>query len=293
MSNDRLKGSKKTKNGTTSPRSVGFKYFETEKILKILICIFLFVSTFVVYVQVHHHDFLNYDDDIYITNNLNAQAGLTSKSIQWAFTTSHDGNWFPVTWFSHIIDYQLYGLNLQGHHFTNLLFHIANTLLLFLVLSRMTGTLWQSGFVAAMFALHPMNVESVAWVSERKNVLSTFFWILTLWAYMRYVQQMDIKRYLLVVLFFALGLMSKPMLVTLPFVLLLLDYWPLGRLRLKNKTTQLMQTENQTGFSRLILEKLPLFILSAGSSITTIVVQRSYGAVESWPAPRKLIQSLC
>jgi protein O-mannosyl-transferase len=281
MRSERLKNSKKTKKETTSRRSFGLEPFTKDKNLKVIICIFLVVSTFAVYGQVQDHEFLNLDDPVYVTQNSEIQAGFTLESVGWAFTTTHDGNWFPVTWLSHILDYQLYGLNPQGHHFTNLFFHIANALLLFLLLARMTGTVWQSGFVAAMFALHPMNVESVAWIAERKNVLSTFFWVLTLWAYLRYTRHTDIKRYLLVALFFALGLMSKPMLVTLPFVLLLLDYWPLGRLQLKNKTPQLKQEENQTTLSRLILEKFPLFILSAGSSITTILVQNSNGAMPS------------
>jgi protein O-mannosyl-transferase len=281
MKNKRQKASKKIKKVPVSQRGIGSKPFGVGKILEIATCIFLVISTFAVYGQVQDHDFLNLDDPVYVSHNSMVQAEFTLESVVWAFTTSLDGNWFPVTWLSHILDYQLYGLNPQGHHLTNLFFHIVNALLLFLVLSRMTGALWQSGFVAAMFALHPVNAESVAWISERKNVLSTFFWILTIWAYMRYAQKKNIKRYMLVGILFALGLMSKPMLVTLPFVLLLLDYWPLGRFQLKNKTTKLIQRENHTALSRLILEKFPLFILSAGSCITTIIAQRSNGAVES------------
>jgi len=196
---------------------------------KVLICIFLIVATFCIYSQVQDHEFINYDDNIYVTVNLNVQAGLTSESVSWAFTTSHHANWAPITSISYMLDYQLYGLNPKGFLLTNLFFHIANSLLLFLVLFRMTGAIWQSAFVAAMFALHPLNVESVAWVAERKNVLSTFFLLLTIWAYIRYAEKPTTNRYSLVFLLFAFGLMSKTMVVTLPFVLLLFDYWPLER----------------------------------------------------------------
>ena len=198
---------------------------------KIVICIFLVVATFCIYSQVQDHEFISLDDPIYITNNLSVQAGLTSESVKWAFTTSHPPYWHPVTWLSHILDYQLYGLNPKGHYLTNLFLHIANALILLIVLSRMTGKLWQSAFVAAIFAFHPLNVESVAWLAERKNVLSTLFWLLAMWAYIHYAEKPTVKRYGLVFLFFTLGLMSKPMLVTLPFVFLLLDYWPLRRLK--------------------------------------------------------------
>jgi len=271
------------------------------EIMRMIICIFLVVSTFVVYSQAQDHEFLNYDDNVYITENSHVKSGLTHESIVWAFTTDHDGNWFPLTWLSHMLDYQLYGSNPEGHHLTNLLFHIISTLLLFMVLMRMTGTLWQSGFVATLFALHPLHVESVAWAAERKDVLSTFFWMLTIWAYIRYVRKTGIKRYLLVVLFFALGLMSKPMLITLPFVILLLDYWPLGRFKLKIKKEESKSLRKSkhvdTGesISQLICEKLPLLILSAGSSITTFIVQKSGGAVQSadlYPLQARIINAL-
>ena len=195
--------------------------------IKIIICIFLIVATFCIYAQVQDHEFINFDDDLYITNNLNVQTGLTSESFKWAFTTSQPPYWHPVTWLSHMLDYQLYESHPKGHYLTNLFLHIASALILFIVLFRMTGALWQSAFVAAMFAFHPLNVESVAWIAERKNVLSTLFWLMTIWAYIHYAENPTIKRYSLVFLFFTLGLMSKPMLVTLPFALLLLDYWPL------------------------------------------------------------------
>ena len=256
---------------------------ETDKAMKIAICIFLVVATLAVYWQIQDHEFLYFDDNQYVTDNLNVKTGFTRESIVWAFTTSHAANWHPVTWLSHILDYQLYGLHPKGHLLTNLLIHIANALLLFTVLLRMTGALWQSGFVAALFALHPFNVESVAWAAERKNVLSTLFWLLTTWAYIRYTEKPTVKKYGWVALFLALGLMSKPMLVTLPFVLLLLDYWPLKRWKADDQVgaSPPRQSQNQTSLSFLILEKVPLLALAVGSSITTFIVQRAGGAVQS------------
>ena len=198
--------------------------------MRISICILLVVATFIAYMQVLNYGFItSFDDTQYLTSNWNIKVGLTKESIVWAFSTSYASNWHPVTWLSHLLDYELYGMEPFGHHLTSLIFHITNTLLLFGVLLKMTGALWRSGLVAVLFALHPLNVESVAWVAERKNVLSTFFLLLTLWAYVKYVDKKIAGNYLLVVLFLALGLMSKPMLVTLPFVLLLLDFWPLKR----------------------------------------------------------------
>jgi tetratricopeptide (TPR) repeat protein len=258
--------------------------YKANKTLKSFICIFLLVSTLAVYSQVQDHDFINYDDPDYVTENLNVKAGLTSESVYWAFTTFHFANWHPVTWLSHMLDYQLYGSNPKGHHLTNLLFHIASSLLLFIVLLRMTGAIWQSGFVAALFALHPFNVESVAWVAERKNVLSTFFWFLTMWAYVDYVEKPSIKRYGLVALFFALGLMSKPMLITLPFVLLMMDYWPLRRLEFDqekiNDENAGRYIDKRLNIWRLVREKIPLFLLAAGSSIATFLVQKGGGALQ-------------
>ncbi len=241
-----------------------------------IICIFLVIVTLAVYWQVLDNDFVNYDDDDYVTENIRVHKGVTFDSLTWAFTSSHASNWHPLTWVSHMIDYQLYGLNPRGHHLTGLLFHVANTLLLLLVLIRMTGALWQSSFVAALFALHPLHVESVAWVAERKDVLSTFFMMLTVWAYILYVKKHEVKRYLLVVLFFMLGLMSKPMLVTLPFILLMLDFWPLGRLCLLHDTRNVVtgqQTNEKTDIFRLVLEKVPFFALAIGSSVVTFIVQ--------------------
>lgn len=234
-------------------------------------------------------EFVNFDDPLYVTENDQVQAGLTGKGLVWAFTSARASNWHPLTWLSHMLDCELYGLNPGGHHLTNLLLHLSNTLLLFLVLGRMTGALWRSFFVAACFALHPLHVESVAWVAERKDVLSTLFWMLTLWAYSRYVERPGLEFYLLALLFFALGLMAKPMLVTLPFVLLLLDYWPLERLqrkeRAKTNQSQVSQSLSPSGqmflAHHLVLEKTPFFVLTAISSLVTFVIQQNSGAAKS------------
>ncbi len=253
-----------------------------DKTIKIAICLFLVLATFAVYWQIQDHEFLYYDDNQYVTDNLNVKSGFTSESIIWAFTASHAANWHPLTWLSHMLDYQLYGLHPKGHLLTNLLIHIINALLLFTVLLRMTGAVWQCGFVAALFALHPFNVESVAWAAERKNVLSTLFWLLTMWAYIRYAEKPSLRKYGWVALFLTLGLMSKPMLVTLPFVLLLLDYWPLRRWKTNDTSEADLsgKSERQT-FLFLLREKIPLFILVVASCITTFMVQRIGGAVKS------------
>jgi Tfp pilus assembly protein PilF len=235
----------------------------------LLICLALTFATAAVFYQVCTYDFVNYDDQIYVYENQNIQAGITLKAIKWAFTANYANFWHPLTLLSHMLDWQLFGTNAGGHHLTNLIFHIANTLLLFLVLKQMTSALWQSAFVAALFALHPLHVESVAWVSERKDVLSTFFWMLTMWAYLRYVKYPNVTRYLLTLLIFTLGLMAKPMLITLPFVFLLLDYWPLTRIG-RFQWRILYQ---------LILEKIPFMVLSAVSSVIAFLVQPSGGAV--------------
>jgi Flp pilus assembly protein TadD len=212
---------------------------------------------------VYRYDFVKYDDDTYITNNTNIQSGLNWKTIRWAFTTGYASNWHPVTWLSHILDYQLFKNWAGGGHLINILLHILNTLLLFYVLAKMTGAVWPSAFVAAAFALHPLHIESVAWIAERKDVLSTFFLLLTIWAYANYVKNLKVKWYLAAFAMFAMGLMSKPMLVTAPFILLLLDYWPL-----KRKISY-----------RLLLEKAPFFICSLASCIVTFLVQQKGGAM--------------
>src|SRR6266498_81545 len=227
------------------------------------ICIALAVLTWIVFGQTLWHDFINYDDPRYVYENTKITSGLSLSGIAWAFTHIHSMNWHPLTTISHMIDCQLYGLRPGWHHFTNVLLHTVAVILLFLALQQMTRAFWRSTFVTAVFAIHPLRVESVAWIAERKDVLSGVFFMLTLLAYVHYVRLPSVGRYLVVVFVSACGLMSKPMLVTLPFVLLLLDYWPLDRMR-----GQLW---------RRVLEKIPLIALSAVSSIATFVAQK--GAV--------------
>ena len=247
-----------------------------KKILLISIYFALTLSVLSVFWQVRNFDFINYDDNEYVSENSYVFNGLNSDSIVWAFTTGHSANWHPVTWLSLMLDCQLFGPNPGRIHLVNLLLHLANTLLLFAILKKMTGSLWPSAFVAAAFAIHPMHVESVAWISERKDVLSTFFLLLTLAAYIGYAKRASVFRYTAALVVFALGLMAKPMLVSLPFVLLLLDYWPLGRFGVvKKKKTD----APQKSFGFLVFEKLPFFVLSAVSSVITFFVQRSGGAV--------------
>ena len=258
------------------------QFRKTNGSLKFIICIFLVISTLAVYWQVKDHEFINYDDNAYLTENGHVQVGLTGESIVWAFTTPYASNWHPMTWLSHMLDYELYGDHPKGHLLTNVLLHITNALLLFIVLFRLTGAIWQSAFVAVLFALHPLNVGSVAWAAERKNVLSTLFWLLTMWVYISYVNNPSIKKYGWVALFLALGLMSKPMLVTLPFVLLLLDYWPLRRWNIQNTNGSIEQTTNSVPLSHLIFEKIPLLLMVIGSITTTLIVQKMGGALKSF-----------
>lgn len=241
----------------------------------------LIAACVAVFASVRHNDFVYYDDPKYVTENPIVMSGLTARGIAWALKTGTDANWFPLTWTSHMLDVQLYGTNAGGHHVTSLILHIASTLLLFGVLLWMTRALGRSAFVAGLFALHPLHVESVAWVAERKDVLSTFFWMLTLWAYVWYTRQPRVSRYALVLMLFAAGLMAKPMLVTLPFVLLLLDYWPLER--------------KAMSFAQLAKEKLPLFVVAIASSIVTFMVQRHGGAVrglDSFPLVSRIGNAL-
>jgi len=257
----------------------------------VLVCLFLVIITLTVYQQVRNHEFVNYDDGIYVTSNLEVQSGLTAANIRWALTDFHSGNWHPLTWLSHMLDIELYGMRAGRHHLNNVLLHIINTLLLFLVLSKMTGDLGPSSFVAALFALHPIQVESVAWVAERKNVLSTFLWMLTMWSYVRYLEQPEIKRYLLVILVFVFGLMSKPMLVTLPFVLLLLDFWPLGRFQFGRFDNIVGNLQQNPKIIRPVLEKIPLIVFAAASGIVTLYVERVH-SFDSFPLQRRIANAL-
>jgi len=248
---------------------------------ELVVCLFLIVGTLTVFWQVQHHDFIDLDDHLYVTENNHVQAGLTKKGVIWAFTTFHAANWHPLTWLSHMLDCQLFGMRPGMHHLTNLLFHILNSLLLLLVLRKMTGAWWRSAFVAALFALHPLHVESVAWVAERKDVLSTFFWLLTMWVYAHYAERPTFDRYLLVLLSFALGLMAKPMLVTLPFVLLLVDYWPLGRLQLGQSCNDGNLRIKKSSAFRVVWEKIPFFVLAAMSGVLTLLAQQKAGALRT------------
>jgi len=255
----------------------------TELIIKnrdILTCLFLVMVTLAVYRQVQHFDFV-FDDFLYIVENRHVQDGLTLDSVIWACTTTHAGNWHPLTWLSHMLDFKIYGLNAGGHHLISLFFHIANTLLLFVVFNKMTGDFRQSGFVAVLFALHPLHVESVAWVAERKDVLSTFFWLLTMLSYIWYVKRPEVSKYLLVILFFALGLLAKPMLVTLPFVLLLLDYWPLCRYQVGQSGCFEGQAQQKQPALGLVWEKIPFFVLATISCVVTFLAQKHEGYVRS------------
>ncbi len=246
--------------------------------LKGLPLLFLIALTLFVYAPLTSYDFLRYDDEGYVTANAQVLAGLTGRGLIWAFQDGTVGHWHPLTWISHMLDAQIYGLNPGGHHLTNLLLHLLNTGLLFVVLRQLTGLAWESFLVAALFALHPLSVESVAWVAERKNVLSTFFWIATMGAYGYYVRSPGFFRYAGVFLLFALGLMAKPMLVTLPFVLLLLDYWPLKRWHLQPAARQLQLTNHKSQALWLVLEKLPLFLLTVLSMAFTLWAARVGGA---------------
>lgn len=230
------------------------------------ICVGLVLLTLAVYWQAFGFGFLSFDDDVYVTNNTIVKSGLTASGFARAFTTPVSSNWHPLTVLSHMLDVELFGLNAGAHHLANVLLHCTNAVLLMLFLTMVTGKPWRSGMAAALFAVHPLHVESVAWISERKDVLSTLFWMLTMLAYVRWVRKPAFSRYAAVVLLFALGLMAKPMLVTLPIVLLILDWWPLGRF----------------GFGspgRLLLEKLPLLALSAASSAATVWAQHAGGAM--------------
>jgi protein O-mannosyl-transferase len=257
------------------------------------VCLLLAAVTVAAFWRVGQHQFINYDDNCYVTDNRHVQAGVTWEGLEWAFCRLQGEHtyWHPVTWVSHMVDCQLFGLNPAGHHFVNLFFHMLNVVLVFLIFQRMTKAFWRCAVLAALFALHPLQVDTVAWVAERKNLLSACFWLLTIWAYVRYAEvqssplasnleppatgdtQHAARYYVLALLFFALGLMCKPVLVTLPFVLLLLDYWPLKRLQpvaLKTSASALAQ---------LAWEKAPFFLLAGVSSLITIAANGSLGAL--------------
>ncbi len=250
--------------------------------LTIGVSVFLLGLTWLVFGQTLRYDFVNYDDPHYVYQNTRITSGINFANVAWAFSHIHSENWHPLTTITHMLDCQLHGLNAGWHHFTNVLLHCLAVVLLFVALERMTGALWRSAFVSAVFAVHPLHVESVAWIAERKDVLSAVFFMVTLLAYFHYTRSPSIGRYLIVAIVFALGLMSKPMLVTLPFVLLLLDYWPLGRFDAHRSNTgrQVLQ---------LIMEKIPLITLSAVSSLITFLAQRgAIGWTEQLPMSERI-----
>ena len=247
----------------------------------LIVYVVLIVSTLAVFWQLSHYNFISLDDNVYVTENSYIQSGITLDGIRWAFTTTHAEFWHPLTWLSLMFDYQLYGLNAGGYHLTNIILHIMSTLLLFWLFNRITGAIWRSAFIAGLFALHPLHVESVAWIAERKDVLSTFFWMLTLCLYAYYTEKPDTKKYLLVLLSFVCGLMSKTMVVTLPVVMILLDYWPLNRFQSPGRT-DIARLSDQNFSENKILDFIPLwqlrekfvfFLFSAVFSIVTLYAQ--------------------
>jgi tetratricopeptide (TPR) repeat protein len=246
-----------------------------------ILCVALIAVTIGVFLQTADHRFINFDDPGYVTENPRVKGGLTGENVAWAFSATAMSNWHPLTWLSHMTDVEMFGLDPRGHHLTNVFFHAASTLLLFFLLAQITGAPWQSLFVAALFALHPLHVESVAWVAERKDVLSGFFWFLTLLLYARYVTRGGTTRYLLALLSFAAGLMAKPMLVTLPVVMLLLDGWPLKRFTWGEAGES---ATPKSSLAALVKEKIPFFLLATLSSAVTMVAQKQSGAMKTLDA---------
>jgi protein O-mannosyl-transferase len=252
------------------------------------ICAALVALAVLPYLQTLSYEFVSLDDGEYVVANRVVQQGLTLSNVGWAFTTMTAGNWHPLTWLSHMVDCQVFGLQPGWHHLVNALFHGANTVLLFVVLRGMTGMMWRSALVAALFAVHPLHVESVAWIAERKDVLSTFFGFWAIWAYVRYVRAPSLPRYGLVVCFFGLSLLSKPMLVTLPFTLLLLDVWPLKRFSVESRAPV-----QKPKYGSLFLEKLPLLAMSAASSVVTFKAQHdAMASVDIWPLSDRLANAI-
>src|SRR5271165_3871570 len=247
-----------------------------------ILSLILVLVTLATYNSLAHNGFINLDDNLYVTQNEHVQSGVHWSTVKWALTSEDQANWHPLTWLSHALDWELFGKNAGGHHYVSLLFHACNAVLLFLLLQAATGFTWRSLMVAALFALHPINVESVAWVAERKTVLSMLFFLLALAAYDRYARKRGIPGYLMVALWFALGLMAKPMVITFPLVLLLWDYWPLRRMFPAPDELQLGPAgATAQPFSWLFLEKLPLLLLSAASALITMKAQSAGGAVRS------------
>jgi tetratricopeptide (TPR) repeat protein len=248
----------------------------------IVYCLLLGATTFAAYHPLFHNGFLNYDDDRYITDNLHVRAGLTWATVKWAFTTFDEANWTPLSWLSHALDCQLFGVHPAAHHAVSLAIHVGNAILLFLLLQAATGLRWRSLIVAALVALHPINVESVAWAAERKNVLSTFFFLLAFHAYVWYTRKPGIQRYAPVFFLFACGLLSKSQIITFPCLLLLWDYWPLGRISGSGQANQDAAAVPVLSRRWLLAEKLPLFALSAASAFMTMQAEKAGGAVQTF-----------
>ncbi|MEW6260221.1 MAG: tetratricopeptide repeat protein [Thermodesulfobacteriota bacterium] len=256
----------------------------------------LIVLIVAVYGRVYRLDFVHYDDTEYVWRNAIVLKGLSLEGIRWALVTGHASNWHPLTWISHMVDVSLFGAHPSGHHLMNVLFHALNSVLLFLFWTRVTGNRWSAAALAGLFALHPLHVESVAWISERKDVLSTWFLLLTLFSWNRFVRHQSLRNYLISLVCFSLGLMAKPMVVTLPCLLLLLDFWPYERHRHPNAVT-LVDSAQPNGLLRrffwLFVEKVPFFLLSAVSSLMTIVVQRkAMGSLEALPLDVRLANAI-
>jgi tetratricopeptide (TPR) repeat protein len=247
----------------------------------VFICLVLALGTALLYWPATSFDFIHFDDPEYVVKNSNLNSGLSWPGLAWCFQAGYAGNWHPLTWMSHMLDCQLFGLKPGGPHAVNLLLHAANSVLVFLVLKRLTNAVWRSAGVAALFALHPLHVESVAWIAERKDVLSALFWLLTIWAYCDYVKKHGIARYFLALVLFIFGLMAKPMVVTLPFVLLLLDWWPLGRFQSKSADSKVAGAAAKFSWP-VLLEKLPFLLLAAGSCVLTVIAQRRGRAIASF-----------
>jgi tetratricopeptide (TPR) repeat protein len=256
-----------------------------------LVTLFLVISLLAIYSQVRSHGFSIFDDTVYVTDNLNVREGIRLESIKWAFGLEEvtPMYWHPLTWISHMIDVHLYGLHPGMHHVINLIFHLLNSIMLFHLLHKLTKDVWKSAVVALLFGVHPLNVESVVWIAERKNVLSTFFWMATILFYARYTEKPDLKKYVLTLIAFLLGLLAKPMLMTLPFVLLLLDFWPLNRLQMIKKWEKISTGEKKTSTAFLILEKLPFLILAASVTyIAAVSMQQSQLFISFASVPLKL-----
>ena len=287
---------------------------QKRKQLIVFSCLLLAIGTAAIYGPVAHHPFVDFDDQYYVTQNQHVQSGLSWQTFVWSFNAGYAQNWHPLTWLSHALDYQLYGLNPAGHHLTSVLFHVLNVVILFLLLLWATGAMGRSLLVAALFAVHPLNVESVAWVAERKNVLSTLFFLLALGAYGWYARHPNLQRYLVLTVLFALGLAAKPMVITLPFVLLLLDFWPLqriegwptsaapnrkepksGSLRADSRTSKLESSFVPISFTQLVQEKLPLLALCIASAVLTVIAQRtvSIRSLQQFPMGIRVENAIC